>query len=116
MRLPLFIPTKILTAQKQKIKSYQLYKGLTGIIAIFYRIIIYRTHPTIHYDIRKSNARSRLLLNFSNASDVGDIPKPKSRSSDKGIKCSMIWKGKGMRSVNVQLCLPQSSYLLIIIS
>lgn len=102
-RLPLFIPTKILTAQKQKIKSYQLYKGLTGIIAIFYRIIIYR--PIIHYDIRKSKARSRLLLNFSNASDVGDIPKPKSRSSDKGIKCSMIWKGKEMRSVNVQLCL-----------
>lgn len=41
-----------------------------------------------------------MLLNFNSASDVGDMPKPRSSSSDKGIKCSMICnqkRGQGRR-------------------
>lgn len=47
-----------------------------------------------YYEIRKSRAFSLSLSNFSSASEITCSSKPKSSSSPKRIKCSIIWKSR----------------------
>lgn len=93
---------------------YRYSCGCTRMVTVYCSVVNFTAMSD--YEMRKSNAFSLLLSNFSSASDILFSSKPRSSSSLNGIKCSTICNWKVNVNENLKWILHSLAIYLFIVS